>query len=595
MSDPLPRYLALVVPALGPAAPDALVDARRAVGLAATDLSAGTAVVAGSWRGVAARRAQRCLDRRAVLLDTTEAELAAAQQLLAELARAQAGTAAQADAVMAVWWSASAVLPAWSPALRVLAAIVGTGLAEVREDHRAALARVAAGFDALARGARAVGDAVAAEQGLPVAAPGRLPGPDTSPAEVARWWSGLDHAARAALVAREPDALAALPGLPPTVLDRVNRARVHRDAARPGPAGDTARAVLRTLADAERRAAPGGGAPGERVDPIGPVLLLGYRDGVPGGVAVAYGDPSTADAVAVAVPGTGNAPGSPGLTDQAAALRRRLDADDPAATAATVQWLDYDAPDSIVSAAVLDPAGALAGAPRLVADVDGWRAAAAAAGREDQRVTVVGHSYGSTVVGLAAARGLAADDVVLLGSPGAGVPTAAALSPGPGHVWVGATEHDPVVALTDGRWFVPEAGSPPATDRPGFGAVALPTADPAAVGGAHSAYFDPGSVALANLSAVVRGDPGALTAAAPLAGTGTAAALVDLAADPARAGLAVGRALADLDGPGALRAGAAGLGETAGDALDVALRVVGGTTGALARVGRGLPGAGWPL
>src|SRR5205823_1739984 len=57
--------------------------------------------------------------------------------------------------------------------------------------------------------------------------------------------------------------------------------------------------------------------------------------------------------------------------------------------------------------------------------------------------TVVGLSYGTTVVGLTGhAYGLDADDIVLLGSPGTGVAHAADLGLDPGHVWASTAAHD---------------------------------------------------------------------------------------------------------------------------------------------------------
>jgi hypothetical protein len=404
-----------------------------------------------------------------------------------------------------------------------------------------------------------------------------VPPAGTSPAAVAAWWARVGPLDVARLDDATLDALAARPGLPPTVLDAVNRRRLDRDAARGGSVGDRARAVRRTLDEATRAAA---------TPPTGPVLLLGLGTDGPGAVAVSFGDPSRAEQVAVTVPGTSNAPGSAGLTDQAVALRRRLDADDPATTHATVTWLGYDAPDSLADPAVTSPAQATAGAPRLVADVAGWRAAADAAGRDGQRVTAIGHSYGSTVVGLAAAQGLAVDDVVLVGSPGAGVASAGDLSPGRGHVWVGATEHDPVVAATGGRWFTSDGSWTGAYD-PAFGARAFGTADDAGAGDAHSDYYAPGSESLANLSAITRGALGDVTAPGPLdaaGGTGGPGPVVDLLTDQVRGQVAVAAELLRGDVAGAGDAAARALGETGSDAVDVLLGGLGAQVGALGTV-----------
>jgi pimeloyl-ACP methyl ester carboxylesterase len=59
--------------------------------------------------------------------------------------------------------------------------------------------------------------------------------------------------------------------------------------------------------------------------------------------------------------------------------------------------------------------------------------------------TVLGHSYGSTVVGYAATgHPLAADGVIFVGSPGVGVEYAADLSVPPAHVWSSHARNDPI-------------------------------------------------------------------------------------------------------------------------------------------------------
>jgi hypothetical protein len=130
--------------------------------------------------------------------------------------------------------------------------------------------------------------------------------------------------------------------------------------------------------------------------------------------------------------------------------------------------------------------------------------------------TVVGLSYGTTVVGLTGhAYGLDADDIVLLGSPGTGVAHAADLGLDPGHVWASTAAHDVINAAadplqagiptvlrpllgipTDRLWFGP---SPTGAD---FGAHVFAGApgsglDPIA---AHVGYLDPGNPALGTVA-----------------------------------------------------------------------------------------------
>ena len=97
---------------------------------------------------------------------------------------------------------------------------------------------------------------------------------------------------------------------------------------------------------------------------------------------------------------------------------------------ATVMWLGYDAPGADLSA--IRGAHAEAGAPLLDSFLDGLRVSHT--GGPD-RLTVIGHSYGSTVVGEAASAGdgLAVDDIIVAGSPGMRVDGVADLQIDPRH------------------------------------------------------------------------------------------------------------------------------------------------------------------
>jgi pimeloyl-ACP methyl ester carboxylesterase len=107
---------------------------------------------------------------------------------------------------------------------------------------------------------------------------------------------------------------------------------------------------------------------------------------------------------------------------------------------AVVAWLGYDPPDGVLAA--VDPRPARDGADALAAEVASLRGSGA------QRVVVVGHSYGGLVASLAAAGGMDADEVVLLGSPGLGVGDRESLDLPPGaDLWAAAAERDPVSAI----------------------------------------------------------------------------------------------------------------------------------------------------
>lgn len=527
MTDPRPLYRQLTRPRLG-AAPVATLQATRStIHDGAYDLDTGRARLRTGWRGAGADAADHALQRRCAQLSAADAELGAAIALLAALADEQERVR-HAAAPLIGWWCRSYVLFVFTnPVLLALvSAQVCTALQRLRATHRAELERIAAGFDRLGGGADAPPVVTAVRA---------MPPPGTAPQTVAAWWKGLTPAQQAALQAQYPDELAELTGLPPTVLDAINRSRVATDRTTAQAAVDHANDGLRArgvvglpdsmLLDntdpevrrlarehatavtqlehtnqtdaAVRSAAEASAAPHP---PIGPVLLLKYRNTGAGGLAISFGDPSKAHDVAVNVPGTTAGPGTPSL-DEATNLRRAMDSKDPAGSHAVVQWVDYDAPDSIASTDVARPDQAQEGAPRLVADVAGWRAAAGG----NQHVTAIGHSYGSTLVGFAGQHGLQADDIAVVGSPGVGASSADGLSPGRAHVWAGSAEHDPVVQVSGGDWYTTNGSGVGPYDE-SFGATQFDATSHDPLNHAHSTYYDEGSPALRNLAAISTGD-----------------------------------------------------------------------------------------
>lgn len=115
--------------------------------------------------------------------------------------------------------------------------------------------------------------------------------------------------------------------------------------------------------------------------------------------------------VAVLVPGTG------AELDGFARIARRgasFATYDPTGSLATISWLGYDAPDSVLRDAGFNNY-ADAGGPALRDFVAGLGLA------ENVNVTVVGHSYGGAVVGAAEREGMRADNVIHVASAGASV------------------------------------------------------------------------------------------------------------------------------------------------------------------------------
>jgi pimeloyl-ACP methyl ester carboxylesterase len=232
---------------------------------------------------------------------------------------------------------------------------------------------------------------------------------------------------------------------------------------------------------------------GALAERLGDVRVLGCDPRGRGLAVLALGDPRTARHVAVLVPGSDIDLTT--LADRHDPQRRPFGWAEALATEggpelAVVLWVGYRTPQGLG----IDAASgrlARAGAGALVRFVDGFRTGDLLPGAQ---LTVVGHSYGAVVVALAAAR-LVADDLVLLGSPGARASSVAELDT-TARVWAARTDDDwtariPAVRIGD----LGHGADPTAED---FGARALP------VGGTsgHDGYFRPGSAALTELADV---------------------------------------------------------------------------------------------
>ena len=159
------------------------------------------------------------------------------------------------------------------------------------------------------------------------------------------------------------------------------------------------------------------------------ILLL--EPGHDGRIAVRIG-PAGADHIAIYVPGTGaDLMSTSRNLERARILQQAASHAADGETVAVIYALPFDAPDEIID--IGDPFGsdsavmdhkARTGSGELTAFVSGLDL-------DDADVTVVAHSYGSTVVGYALSRDRLAehvDRVVFVGSPGVGVSRAADLN-----------------------------------------------------------------------------------------------------------------------------------------------------------------------
>jgi pimeloyl-ACP methyl ester carboxylesterase len=290
---------------------------------------------------------------------------------------------------------------------------------------------------------------------------------DPDPAAVAALFRGLDPDVADALAHERPDLVGNLDGAPIPLRYAANAEAIDREIARlqaDGVGDDDPRLrKLRELDDPDRH-------------------FLLFDPAGDGRAAEAFGDLTTARHVAVVVPGMNNDLNNftGGDAERVQHQASQFDPDQ----VATIQWLGYDTPEG---ATALGTGAAEPGAEALPRFVEGIRA------QRSERLhwTVIGHSYGSLVTGMAeSGQGLDVDETVLVGSPGVGVDHASDL--GDGNVWVGLADWD-LVGYSG--WFGPNPH-----DK-GFGATRFHTGD---ISG-HSSYFNEGSESLRNIGLITAG------------------------------------------------------------------------------------------
>jgi pimeloyl-ACP methyl ester carboxylesterase len=323
------------------------------------------------------------------------------------------------------------------------------------------------------------------------------------------WWEGLSSAQQKVAIARAPQLVGNLEGVPFGVRDTANRryltsaAGQLRASMKAGIGrGElvTARARLHMLEQVQDALVTKGRAAPRQLLTIDP---SGY-----GRAAVVVGDLSTADYVSYLVPGMfftvdGQMVDwtviAKDVNDEQTGWVKTLSKTDPTMVGkkvATVAWIGYQTPGltGITSLGLADE-----GADLLGNAIEGVQSARAG---HEPYVTIVGHSYGSTAAMIELAKGgIDVDALVLIGSPGSAAQTAADLSVRDDNVYVGEASWDPVV---NSAFY----GSDPGSSA--FGAKRMDVAggtDPithkklaAAVG--HLGYFDAGTAAMRNLALI---------------------------------------------------------------------------------------------
>lgn len=343
------------------------------------------------------------------------------------------------------------------------------------------------------------------------------------PAKVREVWDSLTPSQRELSVLIQGARIGALDGIPVEVRDQVNRPVLadlktrliaDRDRIEALPTTDRAEAKrlekrLRRLNDKlngihaieERLAVPPSAAQPR------PYLLMVSNMG-PGRAIVAVGDPDTAANVATFVPGTRSRVGLMDLYLKRADAMRLSAMKAGSPSTSVIMWMGYRAPQTITTEAGSTRFAEFA-VDRLNRFQDGLRVTHDGPRSHN---TVIGHSYGATVVGYAGRDGvLNADDVVFLASPGVGVKHAGQLrltdvdpADVSGRVHASVARHDFIKLV---------ARHGPAPDLPPFGGNRFTSSSEPGRRydvprkGVHSGYWEPGSDALVNLGRLIAGLP----------------------------------------------------------------------------------------
>jgi hypothetical protein len=477
------------------------------------------------WTGSAADHAHAVsaeLDSRRRVL---EEAFAAVTPIVAQADAAAAVARRRIDGIRAQWLDEKAALGGFAAGSRGMAALMQLGQARIGEATQV-IHEAQRVFRELAGQIRDVADRLPRTAGgggalqVPVDA---VPSWGTPPAQVSQWWDSKTREQKDALIAAQPDRVGNLDGIPAVDRDAANRTMLAKDLhvvesiaaarhasaaeveAHPQDYGLDQTDVVRYSNALEVRE----GLARNHSRTGSDTFLLIYKPEAfngQGRAAIAINNPDQASYVAVTVPGTSHSVAEGWLAaDDSANVYNELKAVNPQGNS-VIAWMGYDAPDGFTDARIASTPLAHAGAALLAGDVTGFKSTSGA------DFTVIGHSYGSTVVADAAYLRMPAHDVVLIGSPGTDMAHSASdfHLPAGGGVYVGSASTDPITQLgkmptvaVPGHTATIGLGSDPAAE--GFGSIRFRAEVPGITVNDHSHYYQPGSESLRSIGLIASG------------------------------------------------------------------------------------------
>ena len=293
-----------------------------------------------------------------------------------------------------------------------------------------------------------------------------------TPAQISAWWAALPPDQRSDYIADWPAIVGNTNGIPLPDRATSNHARAESDLAAAQSSGDTAKVKL-----------------------LQSLLLTGSSlvmyDPAQDHYGVMWGN-IDASHVALFVPGVGDDGNVPGWIRSAKIIQTTAGPD-----SAVIMWKGYDDPGdhgTLDKAAAGFTARAETGATALTAFSTGGLQLGS-----NQSLTIVAHSYGSVVTGVALANdGLKPTNVVTAGSPGMTVDNVGQLHLKSSQFYAEQAPGDPVANNLAGFGTDPTSptfgGNRLATNAPGLPSVA-----------GHSEYFSRGTKAVQDIAAVIDG------------------------------------------------------------------------------------------